>query len=495
MEQILVMKGIHKKFPGVYALKGIDLNLNSGEILGLMGENGAGKSTLMKILGGVHNPTSGKILIGKNEYGNLNPEMAKEAGIGFVHQELNLAESITVAENIFIGRLPLKNSVFKTVDSKKLYEDTKKILEKLGCDISPNELVKNLTTGKKQMVEIAKAVSMNCKILILDEPSTSLSDEDVKKLFEVMKTLKKEGVGQIYISHRFKEIFEICDRATILRDGTYVGTVNMKETSKEQMIKMMVGREISNLFPKENTQIGEVVLQGENISDYKGKVKNVDFHLKKSEILGFAGLVGAGRTELMRLIFGADSMSQGKIILKNENINISSPEEAIKNGICLLTEDRKKQGLLLNLSVEENINITKMEKFLIQKKNTSDTAEKFKKDLFIKTYSIKEAVKNLSGGNQQKVVLAKWLNTNSDIFIFDEPTKGIDIGAKTEIYNIMNKLVKEGKSVIMISSELPELMAMSDRVYVMCEGRITGCLEKKDINQEKIMKLATRRVG
>ncbi|MGL4977149.1 MAG: sugar ABC transporter ATP-binding protein [Cetobacterium sp.] len=494
MKKILKMENIHKKFPGVYALKGVELELNSGEILGLMGENGAGKSTLMKILGGVHNPTSGKIIVSEKEYSELNPETAKEIGIGFVHQELNLAESISVAENIFIGRLPLKKGVFKTVDFNKLYSESNAILKKLGCDISSKEIVQNLSTGKKQMVEIAKAISLNCKILIFDEPSTSLSDEDVEKLFQIMKKLKSEGVAQIYISHRFKEVFEICDKATILRDGCYAGTVNMKNTSKEEMIKLMVGREITNLFPKVEANIGESVLKIKNFSDYYGKVKTANFDLKHSEILGFGGLVGAGRTELMRLIFGADRKKTGEMYINNKKIDIKSPEDAIKNKICLITEDRKKQGLMLNLSIEENINIAKMSTFLLDFQKNENVAVKYKNDLKIKTATTKEAVKNLSGGNQQKVVLGKWLNTDSDIFIFDEPTKGIDIGAKTEIYNIMNNLVKNGKSVIIISSELPELIGMSDRIYVMCEGEITGCLNKGNINQEEIMKLATRRV-
>jgi ribose transport system ATP-binding protein len=487
------MKNIHKKFPGVYALKGVELDLKYGEILGLMGENGAGKSTLMKILGGVHSPTSGKIIVENKEYEQLTPNEAKKIGIGFVHQELNLAESLTVAENIFIGRLPVKKGLLQTVDYEKLFHDTDLVLQDLGCDISSKELVQNLSTAKKQMIEIAKSISLNCKILILDEPSTSLSNEDVEKLFKIMRKLKEKGVGLIYISHRFNEIFEICDRSTILRDGTYVGTVDMKNTSKEDMIKMMVGREIHNLFPKQYTQIGEIILEGKNISDFNGKVKNANFYLNKSEVLGFAGLVGAGRTELMRLLFGADPIKNGEFYLKKNKIEISSPKSAIKYGISLITEDRKKQGLFLNLSVEENINITNLSNFIINKKSLDQVAFKFKDNLKIKTFSINEVAKNLSGGNQQKIVLAKWFNTNSDIFIFDEPTKGIDIGAKTEIYNIINELVKNGKSVIMISSELPELIGMSDRIYTMCEGSITGCLNRNEFEQEKIMNLATKR--
>lgn len=493
METLLLMKNIHKKFPGVYALKGVELDLKYGEILGLMGENGAGKSTLMKILGGVHSPTSGKIIVENKEYEQLTPNEAKKIGIGFVHQELNLAESLTVAENIFIGRLPVKKGLLQTVDYEKLFHDTDLVLQDLGCDISSKELVQNLSTAKKQMIEIAKSISLNCKILILDEPSTSLSNEDVEKLFKIMRKLKEKGVGLIYISHRFNEIFEICDRSTILRDGTYVGTVDMKNTSKEDMIKMMVGREIHNLFPKQYTQIGEIILEGKNISDFNGKVKNANFYLNKSEVLGFAGLVGAGRTELMRLLFGADPIKNGEFYLKKNKIEISSPKSAIKYGISLITEDRKKQGLFLNLSVEENINITNLSNFIINKKSLDQVAFKFKDNLKIKTFSINEVAKNLSGGNQQKIVLAKWFNTDSDIFIFDEPTKGIDIGAKTEIYNIINELVKNGKSVIMISSELPELIGMSDRIYTMCEGSITGCLNRNEFEQEKIMNLATKR--
>jgi ribose transport system ATP-binding protein len=487
----LKMENIHKKFPGVYALKGINLEIRKGEVHGLLGENGAGKSTLMKILGGVQAQDEGKIFVEEVDCGYITPSKAAELGIGFVHQELNLCESLTVAENVFIGRLPYKNKVLGIVDYEKLYSDTEAILKRLGIEIKPIDLISDLETAKKQMVEIAKAISLNSKLIIFDEPTTSLSNKDVSSLFEVIKHLKSQGVAVIYISHRLKEIFEICDRATILRDGTFMGNCEVKDISQDELINMMVGRELKNLFPKEIFESGEVILETEGISDITGRIKDISVKARKGEILGFAGLVGSGRTELMRLVFGADKISKGSLKINGKIVKIKSPEDAIKNGICLLTEDRKKQGLSLVMSVSDNINITNLKKFLLNHKALKETSERFREALFIKTSNLDVMAGTLSGGNQQKIVLAKWLNTNSEVFIFDEPTKGIDVGAKAEIYHIMNDLVRRGKVVIMISSELPELIGMSDRIYVMCEGRITGELNRKEASQEKIMALAT----
>jgi len=485
------MKNIHKRFPGVYALKGAQLVIRKGEVHGLLGENGAGKSTLMKILGGVQGQDEGEIFVEGTNYGTITPDKAKEIGIGFVHQELNLSESLTVAENIYMGRLPYKNNLLKIIDFNKLYSDTEKILNKLNVDINPRDLVEKLSTAKKQMIEIAKAISLDAKVIIFDEPSTSLSEKDVENLFKVIKALKAEGVAIIYISHRLKEVFEICDRTTVLRDGTYINECEMKGIDEKQLINMMVGRDITELFPKQIFEPKEYVLEAENLSDYNNKVKNVSFKARRGEILGIAGLVGAGRTELMRLVFGADPIKNGKIRINGKDIKINSPMDAIKNGICLLTEDRKNQGLSLQMSVVDNITLTNLKSFRLNHKELKDIGERFRNAIQIKVANIDVMAGTLSGGNQQKVVLAKWLNSDSEVFIFDEPTKGIDVGTKAEIYEIMNDLVRRGKIVIIISSELPELLGMSDRIYVMCEGRVTGELKREEATQEEIMKLAT----
>ncbi|GFZ33885.1 monosaccharide-transporting ATPase [Clostridium zeae] len=490
-KMFLKMENIHKKFPGVYALKGVNLEISKGEVHGLLGENGAGKSTLMKILGGVQAQDEGKICVEEVDCGFITPSKAAELGIGFVHQELNLCESLTVAENVFMGRLPYKNKALGIVDYPKLYSDTKSILKRLGIEVKATDLISDLETAKKQMVEIAKAISLNAKLIIFDEPTTSLSNKDVSSLFEVIKHLKSQGVAVIYISHRLKEIFEICDRATVLRDGTFIGNCEVKDISQDELISMMVGRELKNLFPKEIFEPGEVVLEAEGITDTTGRIRDISVKARKGEILGFAGLVGSGRTELMRLVFGADKISNGSVKINGKIVKIKSPEDAINNGICLLTEDRKKQGLSLVMSVNDNINITNLKSFMLNHKALKETSERFREALLIKAANLDAMAGTLSGGNQQKIVLAKWLNTNSEVFIFDEPTKGIDVGAKAEIYHIMNDLVRRGKVVIMISSELPELIGMSDRIYVMCEGRITGELNRQEASQEKIMALAT----
>lgn len=487
----LNMVNIHKSFPGVYALKGVNLSVEKGEVHGLLGENGAGKSTLMKILGGVHKQDEGTIFINEKDIGNVTPKKATDLGIAFVHQELNLSESLNVAENMYMGRLPYKNEILGIVDYKKLYKDASQILDMLKVNLKATDIVGELTTAKKQMIEIAKAISQDAKIIILDEPTTSLADNDVKILFKIMNNLKSKGVSLIYISHRLKEIFEICDRVTVMRDGQYIDSCDISNLSQKDLIRMMVGRDLKNLYPKEEAEIGEIVLEVENIRDQSGKIKGVSFNAKKGEVLGISGLVGAGRTELVRLLFGADKLVAGEIKINNKMVKISNPHDAIKYGICLITEDRKKQGLSLPLSVADNITVTNLDKAKLNHKELKKTAEKYKKLLEIKTTNVETIVGTLSGGNQQKVVIAKWLNSNSNIFIFDEPTKGIDVGAKAEIYNLINKLVKDGKTVIMISSELPEILGVTDRVYVMCEGKITGELLRAECTQEKIMELAT----
>lgn len=492
MENLLLhMNDIHKRFPGVYALKGINLSVRKGEIHGLLGENGAGKSTLMKVLGGVHKQDQGSVYIDGKDVGEINPQKATELGIAFVHQELNLSEPLSVAENMYMGRLPYKNEKLGILDHKKLHQDATSILEMLKINLKSTDLVATLPTAKKQMIEIAKAISQNAKIIILDEPTTSLADNDVNTLFRIMRDLKSKGVALIYISHRLKEIFEICDRATVMRDGQYIGECDAKKVSQKDLIKMMVGRELKDLYPKQIIEIGEKVLEVKGLSDNDGSVKDVSFYARKGEILGISGLVGAGRTELVRLLFGADKMYSGEVVINGTKVDIKSPNDAISKGVCLITEDRKKQGLCLPLSVADNINITNLGKEVLNHNELRKTADNYRKSLNIKTSSIDTAVGTLSGGNQQKVVIAKWLNTDSNIFIFDEPTKGIDVGAKAEIYNMMNELAKHGKTIIIISSELPEVLGMSDRVYVMCEGRVTGEVTGADCNQEKIMELST----
>lgn len=490
-EAYLQMKHIEKQFPGVQALKGVSLAVHAGEVHGLLGENGAGKSTLMKVLGGICRQDVGEMVINAVDCTMMTPEKAQKLGVGFVHQELNLAEALSVAENIYMGRLPYKNKRLGIIDYRKLYADTEKILQKLGAKVKATDTVSDLSTAQKQLLEIGKAISQEAKILIFDEPTTALGSADVAILFEVIRALKQEGRAVIYISHRLKEIFEICDQATILRDGQYIDTVEVQAVSQNKLIKMMVGRDVTELFPKVIRQAGDLFLEVNDLSDHGGRVRDVSFQVKRGEIVGFAGLVGSGRTELVRLLFGADAIRKGQIRINGQIVKIKKPRDAIRHGICLLTEDRKQQGLSLIMTVAENINIANMKNAILKHKKMKATAEKFVRDLRIKTSSVDAPAGILSGGNQQKVVLAKWLNTAAEIFIFDEPTKGIDVGAKAEIYEMMNQIVREDKAVIMISSELPELLGMADRIYVMCEGRLTGEISRAEATQEKIITFAT----
>lgn len=488
MEYLLKMENIHKSFPGVKVLKDVCLNVKKGEIHALLGENGAGKSTLMKILGGIHKQDSGGILFDGKPVPEVNPEISKRLGIGFVHQELNLSEDLTVAENIFMGRLPEK--VFGVIDYKKLYQDTEEVLKELDVAFDGKTMLSTLTTANKQLVEIAKAISLDARIIIFDEPTTSLSDKDVLNLFKIIRRLSKKGVASVYISHRMKEIFELCEQATILRDGELIGSVKVSDVDQNQIIQMIVGRELSDFYPKSEHDIGQKVLEVTGLCDQHGKVKSVSFHANQGEVLGFSGLVGAGRTELMRLLFGADHAAKGTIAINGKQINIKSPVQAINHGICLLTEDRKHQGLALGMSIIDNINLTALNHSVLNKKEMKDTAEKYVDALKIKISDVNNPVSSLSGGNQQKVVLGKWLNKDANIFIFDEPTKGIDVGAKAEIYEIIDTLAKQGKTIIVISSEIPELLGITDRIYVMCEGEITGCLDRSEAQAENIMKLS-----
>lgn len=493
---ILQMENITKEFVGVKALKNANLDLYPGEVHALVGENGAGKSTLMKILTGIHQKDSGKITFLGQEVNFKNPKEAQENGVIIVHQELNMMNHLSVAGNIFIGREQKKLGFW--LDDKSLEKETKNLFQKLGIYINPKEIIENLTVGKQQMVEIAKAISYNAKIIVFDEPTAALTEHEIKELFRLISELRHKGVGMIYISHRMDEIKAITDRVTVMRDGEYIGTLRTKDTTKDEIISMMVGRTIYE-DPKEASTVppdAPVVLKAASIT-VSPSVKDVSFSLKKGEILGFAGLMGAGRTELARAIFGADKMEKGALFLKGERVNLKSPIDAVKHGIGYLSEDRKRYGLALNLDVADNSVLSNLKQFsnlgFLQDAKIQSTAKEYAQKLKTKTPSVHQKVQNLSGGNQQKVVIAKWLIKNCDILIFDEPTRGIDVGAKSEIYALMNELAKQGKSIIMISSELTEVLRMSDRVIVMCEGRITGELDISEANQEEIMRLATMR--
>lgn len=495
-EVILRMKNINKSFSGVQALKNAALELKSGEVVALMGENGAGKSTLMKILTGIHKRDSGEVEVFGQRVEFESIKESQEMGIAIIHQELNMMKDLTVAQNIFIGREPKKFGIF--IDDGKMERDSKKLLDYVGVKISPKERLGDLTVGKQQMVEIAKAISLDSKLLVLDEPTAALTSVEVDELFRIMNELKAKGIGMIYISHRMDEIKRISDRVTVMRDGEYVGTVNTNETTNEEIVKMMVGREILGNTKEKSTcpEGSPVVLEVENLC-VGDSVRNVSFKLRKGEILGFSGLMGAGRTEVARAIFGADKITDGTIKVNRKAVDIDTPCSAVRYGICYIPEDRKRYGLLLDKSVTENsvlASLTHYNKFgFIDDRSARLDAEKINKKLRTKTPSMKQILRNLSGGNQQKVVVAKWLLKDADIFIFDEPTRGIDIGAKSEMYELIEELTQSGKSVIMISSELAEIQRCSDRVIVMCEGRITAELPIEQASQENIMKYAMMR--
>lgn len=489
---LLEMKGIDKRYPGVHALKKCDFSLVAGEIHALVGENGAGKSTLMNILTGIIPYGSGDIILNGEKMNFNSPKQAQVAGISMVHQELNLMENLTVAQNIFIGR----ESKGLFLNEESINNRAKELFERLNFHIDPREKVGRLSVSHQQIVEIAKAISYNAKIIIFDEPSATLTDKEISQLFVIMKDLKASGVSMIYISHRMDEIKRIADRVTVLRDGEYIGTRDADKVELDEIIQMMVGRVIYESH-KKLSEIGidtPVVLKVDNFRSLD--VKGVSFELRKGEILGFAGLIGAGRTELARLIFGADPKEGGDLYIKGEKTVVSSPYVAVEKGIGYLSEDRKRYGVVLGMSVANNIVLTKLQNFIhrtfISEKKINETADEYIKKIDIKTPSSQQLVKSLSGGNQQKVIIGKWLFNNCDILIFDEPTRGIDVGAKSEIYKLMNDFAAMGKSIIMISSELPELIRMSDRVLVMCEGEHTATLDADDINQNTIMKYATK---
>ena len=494
-ELILKMKGIDKSFVGVHALKGVDFDLYKGEVHALMGENGAGKSTLMKVLTGIYAKDSGEIFFEGQEVNFQNPKESQEAGISIVHQELNMMNHLTVAQNIFIGREMMSG---KLINDRKMNEEAKKLFEKLNIDIDPSETMGNLTVGKQQMCEIAKAISKDAKLIVFDEPTAALTDSEIEELFKIIRDLRAKNMGIIYISHRMDEINVITDRVTVMRDGEYVGTLITKDCTKSDIINMMVGRVIYE-DPKQKSNVpadAPIVLSVKNLNAGK-LVKDISFDLRRGEILGFSGLMGAGRTETARAIFGADPIDSGEIYVNGIKIEIKTPQDAVNAGIGYLSEDRKRFGIIVEKSVAENSTMATLENFtkglFIDKKKEKTESELYAAKLKTKTPTVETAVVNLSGGNQQKVVIAKWLVRNCDILIFDEPTRGIDVGAKSEIYHLMNELAAQGKSIIMISSELPEILRMSDRIVVMCEGRKTGELSIEEASQASIMDAATLR--
>ena len=494
-ETILTMKGIDKSFPGVHALDHVDLEVRKGEVHALMGENGAGKSTLMKMLTGIYTKDSGTITYEGKEVEFHNPKEAQEAGIVIVHQELNMMNHLTVAQNIFIGREFMKGAM---IDDAKMNAESKKLFDQLGINIDPTEKMGNLTVGKQQMCEIAKAISHKAKVIIFDEPSAALTEAEIDELFKIIRDLRDQQLGIVYISHRMDEIKVITDRVTVMRDGGYVGTLITKDCTKDDIINMMVGRVIYE-DPKTQSMVAPdapVVLKVEQLNAGK-MVQDVSFELHKGEILGFSGLMGAGRTETARALFGADPKESGDIYVNGKKVDIRSPKDAVALGIGYLSEDRKRYGIVVDKSVAENSTMAHLKNFVkgifIDKKKEENATQDYIKRLNTKTPSTDQLVVNLSGGNQQKVVLAKWLVKDCDILIFDEPTRGIDVGAKSEIYHLMNELVAQGKSIIMISSEMTEILRMSDRIVVMCEGKKTAEIDIAGATQESIMHAATLR--
>lgn len=486
------MKNISKGFPGVQALSNVSIDLNRGEVLALVGENGAGKSTLMKILTGIYTADKGEVYLNGQKVIVESTKKASELGISMIHQELNLMKDLTVAENIYIGREPKKGFFF--LNDKELNSITAELFEKLSLDLDVRTKVEHLTIAKQQMVEIAKALSFDSEILIMDEPTTALTETEIDVLFNIIETLKKNGVGIIYISHRMDELKRITDRITIMRDGQYIDTLPTKETEINEVIRLMVGREVYiESTPTLANEKGEIVLEMKNIST--ADIRDISFTLRKGEILGFAGLMGAGRTEVANALFGIDKIKSGEVYLHGKQVAIKHPSQAVKFGIGYLTEDRKNLGLLLEMDVKANISLPSIKQFnqagFIKDKEIESMANKYVEKLKIKTPSVHQQVRFLSGGNQQKVVISKWLHQDCEILIFDEPTRGIDVGAKGEIYKLLDDLTKEGKSIIMISSELPEILRMSHRIAVMSEGRITGILNAAEADQQKIMELAT----
>ena len=490
---VLEVRDIVKTFPGVRALDGVQLELRAGEVHAVVGENGAGKSTLMHVLGGIHKPDSGRIIIDGKSVQFDSAYDAAQHGISVVFQELSLSPNLSVAENIFANRQPAR--AFGMIDYDKLYADTREILKFFELDMDPRTLVKNLPVAQQQVVEILKAMSTRPKVLILDEPTSSLTSVEVEHLFKNIRRLKEEGISFIYISHHLKEIFEIADRVTVLRDGCYVGTRDVSDVTEEQLVQMMVGRELVDMYGRRDYDIGDVYFSVKGAG--RGKdFADVSFSLRRGEILGLAGLVGSGRTELGRAIFGAEPLEQGEIILEGKNLSIASPKDAIEAGIGYLTEDRKAQGLFLDMAIRENCIAPHLADFanqlrMMDENAITDFAHKCRRNFNIVTPSIKQQVRNLSGGNQQKVLLSMWMGIKPEVLIVDEPTRGVDVGAKSEIYRLLRQLAATGVGIIMISSDLPEVLGLSDRILVMREGRIAGEFSAEEATEEKVVACAT----
>ena len=499
-EYKLELKGICKSFPGVKALDNVQLSVRPGTVHALMGENGAGKSTLMKCLFGIYKMDAGEIYLDGEKIEVKDPDDAMNKGIAMVHQELQPVLARSVGENLFLGRFPTKNyGPLKVIDHKKMYEDTKMWLDEVGMDFDPKAQLGSLSIGQMQSVEIAKAVSHQAKVVIFDEPTSSLSDKEVDALFRIMNDLRSKGVAMIYISHKMDEIKRIADDITVMRDGGYVGTWPAAEMTTEQIIAKMVGRELTNVYPDKDNEIGDVVLEVKDLCSIHPKsFQHVSFKLRKGEILGFGGLVGAQRTELMEGIFGIRGVASGEVYMHGKKVNIKHPIDAMNAGIGLITEDRRGNGIFGCLSIKDNVGVSVYNKYLkagfvLDHKKINAVVDDSIKKLRIKTPSMKEHIANLSGGNQQKVIVSRWLANDPDVLIMDEPTRGIDVGAKHEIYEIMNDLAKQGKAIIMISSEMAELLGMSDRVCVMCNGRLTGEItEKEEMSQANVMQFATQ---
>ena len=491
-EYVVELKNALKLFPGVVALKNMHLNVKPGEILGLIGENGAGKSTLIKVLTGVHQPDEGEIYVEGKLMKFKDPNESAAAGIACVYQELNIVPLLSVTDNIFINKWIKKGNL---LDYDTMHKKAKEVMASLGQDIDPRKPAGTFGMGVQQMIEIAKAVLIDAKMIIMDEPTSSLGEKEVEQLMKTCRSLRDRGIGIMFVSHKLEELFELCDRVTVIRDGEFIETRDIKDWTNDSLITAMVGRTLENQFPKEFGTKGECFLKVENLQE-GGVLFGVDFEAYGGQILGFAGLVGAGRTETMRAIFGADPIDGGKVYIHGKEVHIKDPGQAIKSGIAFLTEDRKGQGLVLAQTIRTNLILANLKGFsngaFLNEKKILETGQEHIRSLRIKTPSIDEIVGQLSGGNQQKVVIGKWVNTDADIFIFDEPTRGIDVGAKVEVYNVMNSLVKAGKCVIMISSEMPEILGMSDLVVVMRGGKVMATVERdsKHFNQEDIMKAA-----
>ncbi len=485
-DTILKLNHISKLYPGVVALDDMNMEFREGEVHAIVGENGAGKSTMIKTISGAIEPSAGTIELGGETFERLTPKLSREKGVAVIYQEFTLVPVLSVADNIFMGEYMLKGMV---LDRKAMEDRTRDLFERLHVSIDPKAKVADLTTGFQQIVEIAKAISKDARVLIMDEPSAPLTMAEVESMYEIVDRLKEEGVTIIYISHRMEEIFRLSDRTTVIRDGKYIQTLNTADTNKQELIKLMVGRELNDTYPSREKEAKEAVLKLEKVSG--NGVKDISFEVKKGEILGLGGLVGAGRTELAQLIFGSEKLTSGRIIYQGQEMHMKNCKEAIDRGIAMIQEDRKRHGVVLNMSIRDNTTLPCLRRIsrhgVISGQKEEDVTKRYQETLRIKTPSNQQLVKNLSGGNQQKVVLAKWLAMDPEVIIFDEPTRGIDVGAKQEIYDIMNDLANQGKCIIMISSDMEELIGMSDRVIVLCKGRMAGSLSKEEVSQESIL--------